>query len=341
MDSSAAASSAVAAAAAASASAASAAAAAAAEAQALQAAMEAAIQQIKNLLSPLLILVCIAFIFFGIFSAQVYSYWFAYEYDGTVLRTFVAVLWGLELFHTIFCFHMLYTYFVGDIGAPINAATIECARFDLCGGDYSGLIARILHPSSLGIESQELAILLLARVATSFATAVFLVKFPAWAQFHAELSSKTTTDVGLVLAALVDIIVTCLLAFYLRQQKSAFRRTQHMMQRMMFYTINTGAVTMCCSIAALFMFNLIPTSLLFGGMVELQSKLYANSVLAMLNMRKHLRTKIGESSNSIPLHFTSQESRGTTDVINTSSLRIDIHKDVVNDREANPIKSEL
>lgn len=309
--------------------------------------MQAAVESIKTLLSPLLILVCVALIFFGVFSAQVYAYWFAYQNDATSLRVFVLVLWFLELLHTIFCMHMLYTYFVDDIGAPLNAATIIWsaaasiyAEVSIAGASQGYFIYRLWALSNKNwLVAGVPAILLAGRMAIGFATAVFLMKYDTWVEFHAQRSSRVTTDCGLVLSAMVDIIVTLLLSYYLHKQKTTFRRTQHIMQRMMFYSINTGAITMCCSISALFMFNFLTTSLMFGGMVEILSKLYANSVLAMLNARKHLKSKFTDNTNSIPLNFTSQESRGTVDV--SGGVRIDIRKDVMDDREAHPVKAEF
>ncbi|GJE95526.1 hypothetical protein PsYK624_117110 [Phanerochaete sordida] len=321
----------------------------AASAAQAQAMMEAAVESIKTLLSPLLILVCVALIFFGIFTAQVYAYWFTYQNDATSLRIFVLVLWLFELLHTVFCMHMLYTYFIEDIGAPLNATIIVWsaaasiyAEVTIAGASQGYFIYRLWALSGKNwIVAGVPSILLLARVAIGFATAVFLKKYDTWVEFHAQQSSRTTTDSGLVLSAMVDILVTLLLTYYLHKQKTSFRRTQHIMQRMMFYSINTGAITMCCSITALFMFNFLNGSLAFGGMVEILSKLYANSVLAMLNARKHLKGKFNDNTNSIPLNFTSQESRGTVDV--NGGVRIDIRKDVINDRdrEAHPVKAEF
>lgn len=76
--------------------------------------------------------------------------------------------------------------------------------------------------------------------------------------------SQILMNIGLVLASIVDISITVLLTYQLNKHKSAadfqrfvlytryysrrltfrYRSTQHLVQKLMFYTINTGAFTM-------------------------------------------------------------------------------------------------
>ena len=60
-----------------------------------------------------------------------------------------------------------------------------------------------------------------------------------------ELTARQTTlNAGLALGALIDLMCTSLLTYYLRSHKTTFGRTQRMVQTLMWYTINTGALTM-------------------------------------------------------------------------------------------------
>lgn len=59
------------------------------------------------------------------------------------------------------------------------------------------------------------------------------------------MHTQFTLNCGLALAAFVDLITTATLTYYLRKNKSNFKRTRHLIQKLIFYTINTGALTMC------------------------------------------------------------------------------------------------
>ncbi|GJE88937.1 hypothetical protein PsYK624_050250 [Phanerochaete sordida] len=150
------------------------------------------------------------------------------------------------------------------------------------------------------------AVFLLFRAASGFGSTVYLYKYHTWADFYAHQGPFVTVNCGLTLAAVVDLMVAAILTYYLRQHKSRFRKTRYMIQKLMFYTINTGAITMVFSISAVFFFNLLRASLMFGGIVEVICKLYANSTLALLNARQRIKEGAAMGStgiNSIPLEL--------------------------------------
>lgn len=295
-------------------------------------------------LGPLLVLVCIALTLFGVTCAQVYSYWTTYERDPPRLKGLVLTLLVLELAHSVMCLHMLYVYFVEDIGNPLPAneivwsAGVTIVLEVLIVAFAQGFsIVRIRQLSGGNIMATALpTLLLLACCGFSLAAAALLYVYRTWPAYASHRGPYVTMNCGLVLKASADLTCTVLLTYYLHMHKSSFKATRHMVQKLVFYTINTGALTMAFTICVVFMYNFVPNSLMFGGMVEIVCKLYANSTLALLNARQRIKS-VGESTdeggmNTIPLEFRGAstyeyESSRTQETHPSEGVIIDVYKD--------------
>ncbi|KAI0090030.1 hypothetical protein BDY19DRAFT_99026 [Irpex rosettiformis] len=138
----------------------------------------------------------------------------------------------------------------------------------------------------------------------SLASVAFLYRYDTWVNFHAHRAPPATVTSAFSLAVMTDISVASLLVYYLYVRTTVtFARTRHIVQTLMLYTINTGAITILFSVGVLATFNLFKMSLLFGGLIEIISKLYANSMLAMLNARQTILNRDREGADV----FTSVE----------------------------------
>ncbi|KAJ7634336.1 hypothetical protein FB45DRAFT_1025282 [Roridomyces roridus] len=72
-----------------------------------------------------------------------------------------------------------------------------------------------------------------------------------------------------------------------------FKKTDHMVRKLMVYTINTGVVTTLCNAVTLFLGVRYPGTYLNSATVFLLSKCYMNSMLAFLNARESFRSHTG------------------------------------------------
>ncbi|KAF7798682.1 hypothetical protein EIP86_009906 [Pleurotus ostreatoroseus] len=103
------------------------------------------------------------------------------------------------------------------------------------------------------------------------------------------------------------------------------------------------------SLAIVFTYNFVEGSLLFAGLVEVVSKLYANTMLAMLNARQTMRNKSDvidtvELSGQRRTHRTSMVGGqlGTrVEIFKETSMITDSHMDPTRsfDRDTEPVKS--
>jgi hypothetical protein len=90
-------------------------------------------------------------------------------------------------------------------------------------------------------------------------------------------------------AVVVDSTLAVAVIYYLRRSRGEFESTNSRISKLVFWTLGTGAITSVCSLAALISYALFPHKLYFLAIEFLLTKLYMNSLLAMLNARRSIR----------------------------------------------------
>ena len=119
--------------------------------------------------------------------------------------------------------------------------------------------------------------------------------------------SRSFFTTGLSLSAAIDVLITGWLCYFLREVRSRIGGPHStMMIRMVdtltLYTLENGALTCFAAIASLICWLTMPHNLIFMGLHFVISKLYANSLLASLNMRNELRHLQGRRVSHRPGH---------------------------------------
>jgi len=118
---------------------------------------------------------------------------------------------------------------------------------------------------------------------------------------YAQLSTFDTLSIACnAIGAYNDIAIAIVLAYVLQQQKTGFKKTTHMINRIIMYSLNTGLITAFFGIATLIATVSSGDTLIFAIFFFTGSRIYANSLLAILNLRNRIREE--EAST---LHFTS------------------------------------
>ncbi|CDO75063.1 hypothetical protein BN946_scf184605.g4 [Trametes cinnabarina] len=92
-------------------------------------------------------------------------------------------------------------------------------------------------------------------------------------------------------AVAVDCVATGTLTYYLRKSRTGFKRTDSMVDILMVYTVNTGLSTSIISMAALICAITMKDNLIYSAMITVGTKMYSNSLLAVLNSRRSLVDK--------------------------------------------------
>ncbi|PIL32178.1 hypothetical protein GSI_05423 [Ganoderma sinense ZZ0214-1] len=242
----------------------------------------------------LLIEVFVACILYGITTLQTLIYYQKYPNDRPFLKSLVATVWVLETAHTAFCVQFIYDYLINGFGSFFNfldinwgiGVTVMCsASIALCVQGYYTWRVWIVSGNSI-VWTGIIGMFALARASASPPVRCVM------STLHGR--SYVTVSGGLGSAALVDILVALTLTMYLKRRRSSgkwHKESNTMINRILLYAVNTGAITCSASILCVILFAVQKNSLTFLGLVEIQAKLYSNSFLGSLNAREHIRSK--------------------------------------------------
>ncbi|KAI0833765.1 hypothetical protein BC628DRAFT_1414504 [Trametes gibbosa] len=306
----------------------------------------------ESIIGGLLIELCFAFMLYGITTLQTFIYFQKYSTDRFPLKALVAAVWILECIHTAFCMQFIYSYLVVGFGdypgfVDINwgiGITVLCsAGIAMCVQGYYTWRVWIVSGKSL-VWTVVIGFFVLLRVvylmmaiystaAFGIASAALSYIYPNWMIIRYTKSTLITISGGLGSAALVDMLVALTLSYYLKRGKHIWHgQSNSMVNRILLYAVNTGAITGTASLLCVILFALEKSSLVFLGLVMIQAKLYANSFLGSLNARSHIRRK-----GSLGGGYSASSSSG----YRAPSPRIPVvevfqHTDVLDDRDNPP-----
>lgn len=100
------------------------------------------------------------------------------------------------------------------------------------------------------------------------------------------VSKVNLLSAGNAVIAATDILIATVIVILLGGNRSAFKRTNSMLNRLIMYTIASGALTAVCAIAALVMAQVSPETFIYLSLDLLMSKRtitpYAHRDLAKL-----------------------------------------------------------
>ncbi|KAI8969887.1 hypothetical protein BD414DRAFT_502469 [Trametes punicea] len=243
-----------------------------------------------------LICTCLGCIMFGLTTHQTYRYYRLYPTDTSSLKLLVFVILLLDIMHTISSIHICYFYLVTNYFHPerlaegvwsIRLIILETGLLILC--SHCFYARRLFFLSNRNwIPVAVIASLLLVEIAFCIAAAVesfIQVTFQNFIRFSYLLWTI------LACAVAVDCVATGTLTYYLRKSRTGFKRTDSMVDILMVYTINTGLSTSIISAASLICAVTMKDNLIYSAILVVGSKMYSNSLLAVLNSRRSLVDK--------------------------------------------------
>ncbi|KAI0333458.1 hypothetical protein GY45DRAFT_1368447 [Cubamyces sp. BRFM 1775] len=256
---------------------------------------------VDDVVGALLIEVCLACILYGVTTLQTFIYYQNFSEDSRILKGVVGSVWVMETLHTALCMELVYTYsvthfgdydFLGNIywgaGASILVGVFISAAV------HAFYIRRVWIMSSGSIPvTAFITTLALCRFGCGLGSFILSLEITEWSPFRANVSPLVTIALGLGCAAAVDVLVALTLSFYIQRDRgkweSGTQESDSRIDTILIYAVNTGAITALSSILSVILFATQKKSLVFLGLVEIQSKLYANSFLGSLNVRAAAR----------------------------------------------------
>jgi len=133
-----------------------------------------------------------------------------------------------------------------------------------------------------------------------------MLKVKSYTSFDHMFPSSIFT-LGLSLSVAVDVMITTILCLFLRLNRTSVSSTNRIIDALTLYTLQNGSITSAAAIASLICWLTMPQNRIFLGLHFVIGKLYANTLLATLNSRKHLRQDRSQAtssgSNPLPVIF--------------------------------------
>ncbi|KAK7689015.1 hypothetical protein QCA50_007706 [Cerrena zonata] len=137
----------------------------------------------------------------------------------------------------------------------------------------------------------------------------------------------------MITAPIADAIAALSVAISLYRSLPKIQRMRHIITWLLVMTINTGLILVAVGICTLVMFLKRTQSITWGGVLVLSGKLYANSLLAMLNGRLALRSRLDCSvvhPNDLMLPSVSRAQYANPNPVHVHISRDVSHTDVIN-----------
>ncbi|KAF7358028.1 Glycoside hydrolase [Mycena venus] len=238
---------------------------------------------------------------FGVLTVQVYIYFTQFPRDPNGFKSMVAMVWLLDLGHTIAICHCIYTITVTNYGQPVVLAlppkSLDISIFlsGLIGPLEQGWFTYRLYKFTRTFPLPILCITLsLLRLGGSTGLFVVSLAGPTIQNYLTRL--KWLIEAVVIVGALVDVILAVALCYHLSfWRKGGFQRTNKLVNQLMTWTIETGAITSVGAVTVLVTFLAMENNLVYGGVFFLMAKLFSNSLLFSLNARQRFARICAES----------------------------------------------
>ncbi|TFK16644.1 hypothetical protein FA15DRAFT_761362 [Coprinopsis marcescibilis] len=226
---------------------------------------------------------------FGIVTLQSYVYYQNFRDDNWKYKTMVAVLWVVELAHSICVIAEVYRVTV----------TLYCQPQELITFDFLGVA------TALGGT-----ITLIAHTFFALRLYKILPRRSIWLSYNAitwpDISTYRIQWGWLILTLLstgcaIDVVIAASMLYYLiSKREGRFNRATRLIDSLVHFTIRTGLLTSLGAIIMVIAFVMLKETLIWLALYTCLAKLYSNSLLSALNERTTLRSAVAQSTSLEP-----------------------------------------
>ncbi|KAI9059473.1 hypothetical protein FKP32DRAFT_1579823, partial [Trametes sanguinea] len=245
---------------------------------------------LDNTFGALLIGTYVGLIQYGWTAHQCYRYYRMYTHDTWILKTLQTLCSVLETFHTVLCMHICYHYLATNYFKPFALQQGRCIHPRIIQGaviitSQSFFLRRVYL---IGRKFRPLvafaALLLVGEFGRLISVTIDTFLHPG---LHTS-NQAWMNSAGVGMAVLADTLLTAALTFSLHRSRTGIKRTDSVIDLLIMYAINTGAWVRGTDHVGLVQALAMPNNLIYAGIVIVATKLYANSMMAVLNSRRSL-----------------------------------------------------
>lgn len=233
---------------------------------------------------------------FGVLTAQVYYYYFAFPKDRYAYKAVVAVVYLLEVLQTFSLTAAAIDHFIlhfGNTDIFFNLKTAVLSVNVLAG--IAAFIVQVFYAYRIHILSNtKLGPCMIIVLALSGLVGALISGIKGFQLGHlsAELSKNLIFVIPAIIwwscSALCDVCIALYMTYLLSRRGTGFRETQILINRLTRLAIETGICTALVAIVVLLAFVLWPQTSYNAPAALSLAKLYSNSLLVLFNSRMRI-----------------------------------------------------
>ncbi|KIM49805.1 hypothetical protein M413DRAFT_21943 [Hebeloma cylindrosporum] len=278
-------------------------------------------QEINIVSGPPLLVVLLNSGLLGVLSVQIYLYYLAFPKDRMYLKCLVYGIYFLEFVQTVLVIHALFRTFVtnfGDVQALDRVETLWLSVPVLTTIDTFFVQGFYAHRISILAQSKKVAgvilILSLIQLGGGLAVGVQAQRNKYYSVLNSpEIVVFANISVGIwtVGSALCDIIIAVCMTYHLSRYEPTVKETRIILKKIIRLTVETGTLTAVIGIVC-FSIAILPNNpYSYKVPMAVIGKVYANSMLVLINSRMVL---LGPEQTSLrvmlPLKFGTAPANG-------------------------------
>ncbi|KAF8837484.1 hypothetical protein BDN67DRAFT_972903 [Paxillus ammoniavirescens] len=239
-------------------------------------------------LGPMLVGFALNTILYGVVVTQTLVYFSCYKSDGRWVKLFVAVLFALDTLNVVLEFIYLYHTLIinfGDTSALLTANWVF-STVPATTGVTSALVQlffawriNVLKQGRLVISS--IAVLAVVGMLSGIGASIAVNVVPTFTEFH---KFESIVIVWLSASAADNLLITTTLVRSLREHRTGFADTDHIIKKIIRVTLHTGLLTAIWTIVDLSVYLALTDGMHLVFVLSL-AKLYTNSLLSTLISR--------------------------------------------------------
>ncbi|KAL4253767.1 hypothetical protein ABKN59_003007 [Abortiporus biennis] len=267
-----------------------------------------ALPKLDNTLGAVFIGLLVTSVLYGITCVQTYVYYMGTgKRDKLLLHGAVAFLWVLDGLQLAFLTHLMYHYVITNYFNPLALISVPwtASAFNVP-TNVNDVLTRTIFIYRIWRLSRSLS-LAVGLMIMNFVCGAFGLVMTA--KIHQLGSFEKLPGIEWLIycvfgsIAFTDTSIAASLCIILWRMQTGFTKTNTQLQKLMKYSIHTGALTSLIAVIALISYGSMPHNFVYIGVYTTLPKFYFNALLATLNARDSIRSAGQNSSaiTSIPL----------------------------------------
>ncbi|KAH8077723.1 hypothetical protein BXZ70DRAFT_693662 [Cristinia sonorae] len=248
---------------------------------------------LKVITGPILFEAFINFWLFGILTVQVYVYYLAFPKDNWHSKVVVYLAYAIELGQVVLIMLDAFRVFVRAWSNPLLLDAVGYSNIDVSiMAGMTGTLSQLFYAWRIYVVSQTytipiiVSLLSISQLCFSVWDAI-MMNFVGHVSLFQHSKVFVTTLCWNIATSLCDLLITCSMLYYLwkARKTTLARRNSNILTRLIRITVETGFISSAVTVIGLIIFVAKPDTDLFVVATSTISKMYSNTLLAVLNSR--------------------------------------------------------